>query len=65
MVQPEVGAAAEHLDHVADDRQPGVAHHGLQIAARWGLGQHARGPVGASSRFSSTPMPGTVRIGDV
>ena len=44
-VQPEVGAAAEHLDHVAEDRQPVVTHDRFEIAARGRLGPCMLGPV--------------------
>ena len=44
-MQPVVGAAPEHLDHVTEDRQPVVTHHGLQIAARRWVGPCMLGPV--------------------
>ena len=57
-VQPVVGAAPEHLDHVTEDRQPVVTHHGLEIAARRWVGPCMLGPVvGQQSLLERRPCP--------
>jgi hypothetical protein len=35
----EVGATAEELDHVADNRQSRVTHHGFEVTARRRIGE--------------------------
>jgi hypothetical protein len=62
-MQPEVGTAAEQLDHVAEDRQPGISHHGLEIAAAGVRLQACCRQSCARSRFSTCPMPGMLWMG--
>ena len=64
-LQEEVGTAAEHLDHVADDRQPGVTHHGFEVAARRGFGHRMLGPIVGQQPLLEQTHAGQVRIGDV
>ena len=54
-VHEEVGSAAEHLDHVAEDRQALVAHHRLEVAARRWFGQRGLVELGAQQLALERP----------
>jgi hypothetical protein len=57
-VEYVVGAAAEQLDDVAEDRQAGIAHDGLEAATRRRLGERVLLPVDLQQPLLDQPHAG-------